>query len=102
MRVRSDSVFHEAAVKLNKMDFVGITEEMDASVKLLSCVLGVPPVTVPKKNVGSYQPGTEDPAVLKQIDTLLELDRRVYSFGLGLFHTRQKAVHFMRQHYRYC
>jgi hypothetical protein len=59
-------------------------------------------VTVPKKNVGSYQPGAEDPGVLKQIDQLLALDRRVYEFGLGLFHTRQKATHFMRQYYKYC
>jgi hypothetical protein len=56
MRFKSDEVFLQAAIKLNKMDFVGITEDMGNSVALLQCILGVPDVHVPKKNVGSYQP----------------------------------------------
>ena len=55
MRHKADEVYQEAAVKLNKMDFVGLMEEMTKSVAMLSCVLGIPEVQVPKKNVGSYQ-----------------------------------------------
>lgn len=56
MRYKSDDIFLQAAIKLNKMDFVGITEDMGTSVALLQCILGVPDVHVPKKNVGTYQP----------------------------------------------
>ena len=95
-------MYHEAAVKLNKMDFVGVMEEMDASVAMLRCVLGVSQeVVVPKKNVGSYS-AVENPAVLRRIEELLTLDMRVYAFGRALFEQRKKATHFMRQHYKYC
>lgn len=56
MRYKADEVYQEAAVKLNKMDFVGLMEEMPKSVAMLQCVLGVGEVHVPKKNVGTYKP----------------------------------------------
>ena len=103
MRFKSDEVFHEAAVKLNKMDFVGIMERMPESVRMLQCVLGVEEeVRVAKKNVGSYRFPDSDPKLLARIAKLLELDVRVYEFAEGLFKQRQKAAHFMRQYYRYC
>jgi hypothetical protein len=101
MRYKPDDVFLEAAIKLNKLDFVGITEEMVHSVTLLQCILGVPDVNVPKKNVGSYE-AVEDSNVLARIEELLTLDMRVYEFGLGLFHQRRKALHFMSQFYKHC
>jgi len=101
MRYKASSVFQEAAVKLNKLDFVGITEEMPKSVAMLRCVLGVGEVHVPKKNVGSYQP-PEDEGLLTRIEELLSLDMKVYAFARELFDHRQKALHFMHQHYKHC
>jgi len=101
MRYKTDEVFLQAAIKLNKMDFVGITEEMSQSVTLLQCILGIPDVHVPKKNVGSYE-AVEDDAVLLRIEELLSLDMRVYEFALGIFHQRKKSLNFMRQFYKHC
>ena len=103
MRYKSDEVFHAAAVKLNKMSFVGIMERMPESVKMLQCVLGVEQeVHGPKKNVGSYQFPDSDPRLLQRIGELLALDMRVYDFAQGLFRQRQKATYFMHQYYKYC
>ena len=103
MRYKTNEVFHAAAVKLNKMDFVGIMERMPESVTMLRCILGIAEeVRVPKKNVGTYQFPASDPKLLERIADLLSLDMRVYGFAKDLFHQRQKASHFMRRYYKYC
>ena len=94
-------VYHIAALKLNKMDAVGIMESMERSVELIACALGVKRITVPKRNVGAYAQ-VQDDVILQQIEALLALDMRVYDFAKDLFQQRLRALHFMHEHYRYC
>ena len=94
-----EQVAAAACRRLDTMDFVGITEQLDAAAVLLCDQLGIePPASLPRKRIApereraGLQPyrGSEgfSPELIAKIDALNVYDRRIYEHARTLFERR--------------
>ena len=92
-----EEILQKAKRTLNSMAVVGTVERLGESVKLICAHLGIPvPDTLPTKNVSPvrqlhvrYQDTWTFPTWMRdRIESLIELDRDVYTYGCRLLETR--------------
>ena len=83
-RPKKDNI-QRALKNLESIDFVGISEQFDDSLRLCNQTLGWSLEPIPKRNVGSYDMATFTQEQLEKIIAACELDNILYERGKELF-----------------
>jgi hypothetical protein len=83
---------------LGRFDLVGLTERMEETVDLVCLALGVPPVPLPRRNVGSRRLVARDlpAATLARLRALNALDDELYAHARELHHAARRRALFAR------
>jgi hypothetical protein len=84
---------------LGRFDLVGLTERMEETVDLVCLALGVPPLPLPRLNVGSRRFVARDlpKATLARLRALNALDDALYAHALELHHAARRRALFARR-----
>ena len=97
-------VLLKAIVTLRNADFVGLLEDMDRTVLMLKCALGIENLQIPKANVGTYDKAkSTNTSLHDRIARLNRVDKELYAFGRELFEVRWADMAVLRTSgFEYC
>lgn len=93
-RVPSRKDLAIACRRLEEMDYVGLVEHYDESLKLASATFGWPPLQCQRWNVAPARTLRDEikPAIVREIVQANELDFELYEFGKALFAKRVEGI----------
>lgn len=74
--------------QLRALDFIGISEQFDLSLRLCNRTFGWNLRSVSPRNVGRYSPSVFTPEHISRIEEITETDRLLYDKALRIFHQR--------------